>query len=122
MFLKNFPGRHVNIRQVSEPAEYLRVTSIDIPIDMYCQKLYLSVSSDKTMEEEVINIKFQVEGITCSGCAMDMENILLDTDGVEDASVNFTDGIIAITFNPGVIDEKNLTTRVRKLGFKIEKM
>jgi Cd2+/Zn2+-exporting ATPase len=74
------------------------------------------------MEKETIDIQFQVKGIMCSGCALDMENILQDIDGIEDAAVNFTDGIIAITFNPVEIDEKTLTARVRKLGFKITKM
>jgi len=74
------------------------------------------------MEEQAVDIKFEVEGIMCSGCAMDMENILLDTDGIEDVSVNFTDGIIALTFNPSEIDEHTLTTRVRKLGFAIRKI
>ena len=74
------------------------------------------------MEDKTIDLKFRAEGIICSGCAMDMETILLDTDGVEDVSVNFTDNIIAITFNPAEIDEKTLTTRVRNLGFKIEKI
>ncbi len=63
-------------------------------------------------------IKLQAEGITCTGCAMDMENILRDKEGILYASVNFTDGTINIRYDPDVIDEKQVFLTVRKLGFK----
>jgi len=63
-------------------------------------------------------IKFAVEGIVCTGCAMDMENIMLDMDGVEDASVNYKDGIFSITYDPGEIDVKTIIKKVNNLGFK----
>ena len=63
-------------------------------------------------------IKFLVEGIVCTGCAMDMENILLDMDGVEEASVNFQEGIFSIEYDPEMIDVKNIIKKVKKLGFK----
>jgi len=68
------------------------------------------------------NIKFQLEGITCTGCAEDMENILRDKDGVLDVSVSYVDGTIYIEYEHSVIDEKNLFEAVRKLGFKTKIM
>ena len=70
------------------------------------------------MEKNLIEIKFLVEGITCTGCAMDMENIMLDMDGVEEATVNYADGIFIIQYNPGEIEEKNIIKKVKTLGFK----
>jgi len=63
-------------------------------------------------------IKFFVEGIVCTGCAMDMENVLLDLDGIEEVSVNFKDEILYITYNPATIDLKTITKKVKNLGFK----
>jgi copper chaperone CopZ len=63
-------------------------------------------------------IRFLVEGIVCTGCAMDMENILLGLDGVEDASVNFKDGVFSITYDPGEIEVKTIIKKVKNLGFK----
>jgi copper chaperone CopZ len=63
-------------------------------------------------------IKFAVEGIVCTGCAMDMENIMLDMDGIEDASVNFKDGIFSITYDPAEIELKTIIKKVKNLGFK----
>lgn len=63
-------------------------------------------------------VKFHLEGIVCTGCATDMENILLDLDGVEEASVNFKDGIFSITYDPAEADVKSITKKVKNLGFK----
>lgn len=63
-------------------------------------------------------IKYFIEDIVCSGCALDMENLLLDLDGVEDASVNFKDGIFSIAYNPAEIDAETITKKVKSLGFK----
>ena len=63
-------------------------------------------------------IKFLVEGLVCTGCAMDMENILLGLDGVEDASVSFKDGVFSITYDPGEIEVKTIIKKVKNLGFK----
>ena len=70
------------------------------------------------VEKNLVEIKFLVEGITCTGCAMDMENIMLDMDGVEEATVNYSDGVFIIQYNPGEIEEKSIITKVKTFGFK----
>ena len=65
-------------------------------------------------------IKFLVEGIVCTGCAMDMENIMLDMEGVEEASVNYRDGVFSITFDPVQIEVETIIKKVKNLGFKTE--
>ncbi len=63
-------------------------------------------------------IKFLVEGIVCTGCAMDMENVMLDMDGVEEASVDFQEGIFSIGYDPHAVDVNNIVKKVKNLGFK----
>ena len=70
------------------------------------------------MEKKHIEIKFLIEGITCTGCAMDMENVMLDIDGVEEASVNYAEGVFIIQYNPVEIEAKNIIKKVKTLGFK----
>jgi hypothetical protein len=40
------------------------------------------------MQDGLKSIRLQVDGITCAGCAEDMEKILLEKDGISEASVN----------------------------------
>jgi copper chaperone CopZ len=70
------------------------------------------------MEENIQQIIFEVEGIVCTGCATDMENVMLNIDGIEEASVNYADGTFMIKYNAAEIDAKNVFERVKILGFK----
>ncbi len=70
------------------------------------------------MEKKLIEIKFLIEDITCTGCAMDMENILLDLNGVEEASLNYADGRFAIQYDPREIEAESIIKKVKTLGFK----
>ena len=72
------------------------------------------------MSEDIKDLKFKAEDITCSGCAMDMENILKEKEGIIDAKVDFSDGIISVRHDPDIIDGKSVYIAVRKLGFRIE--
>jgi len=65
-----------------------------------------------------MEIKFLIEDITCTGCAMDMENILLDLNGVEEASLNYAAGEFTIQYDPGEIEDKSIIKKVKNLGFK----
>jgi len=68
--------------------------------------------------EYMAEIRFLVEGIVCTGCALDMENVLLAMDGIEDASVNFKDGIFSIIYDPEEIELETIIKKVKNLGFK----
>jgi len=70
------------------------------------------------MEDNIQEIVFLVEGIVCTGCALDMENVMLNVDGIEGASVNFADGIFSITYNPDEVGVNTIIKKVKNLGFK----
>lgn len=67
------------------------------------------------MEKDIKEMKLKVEGIVCTGCAEDMKKILSETDGILDASVNYTVEIIHIKYDPEIIDRKQVYFAVRKL-------
>ena len=70
------------------------------------------------MEENIHKITFAVEGIICTGCAMDMENVMLSTDGIEEASLNYSEGTFTIVYDAAEIDAQNVFEKVKKLGYK----
>ena len=70
------------------------------------------------MGTNVKEIKLQLEGITCTGCAEDMQTILRGKEGILDASVNFAEGRVNIRYDAELIDRKQIFLTVRKLGFK----
>ena len=72
------------------------------------------------MEKENIII-LRVEGIICPGCAMDIENILLETDGILKVSVNYGQDTITVCYDCSEVDEKYIVDRVRSLGLQTTK-
>ena len=70
------------------------------------------------MKKKLIEIKFLIEDITCTGCGMDMENILLDLNGVEEASLNYAAGEFTSQYDPGEIEVESIIKKVKNLGFK----
>jgi len=68
--------------------------------------------------ETIHDITLLVEGIPCSGCAMDVENILLGMDGIVEAAVSITTNTVKILYDPSEIEKKEIIDRVRKLGLK----
>ncbi len=72
------------------------------------------------MSENLKEMNLKADGIVCTGCAKDMENLLLDKDGIEDASVSFKDDIVQVIYDPDIIDRKHVYMAVRKLGFPVK--
>ncbi len=64
-------------------------------------------------------MRFQAENITCSSCAADMENILRDTQGILDASVDFNDETVHVRYDARILDRKEVFAAVRRLGYPL---
>ena len=74
------------------------------------------------MDQDYKEMNIKVEGITCAGCAMDMENILMGKQGIMDATVSYRDGTVNVKYDPQKIEDKKVFYNVRKLGFKAKKI
>lgn len=64
-------------------------------------------------------MNLRVEGITCSGCAVDVAAALKSTDGILDAEANYSEGTVTVDYHPDEIDEREVLARVRKLGLRL---
>jgi Cu+-exporting ATPase len=72
------------------------------------------------MSENLKEMNLKADGIVCTGCADDMEILLLEKDGIEDASVSFIDDNIQVIYDPDIIDRKHVYMAVRRLGFPVK--
>jgi copper chaperone CopZ len=64
------------------------------------------------------DIALMVEGIQCSGCAMDVETILLGSDGIDAVDFSISTNTIKILYDTGEIEVDHIVNRVRKQGLK----
>jgi len=72
------------------------------------------------MSEHLKEMNLKADGIVCTGCADDMEILLLEKDGIEDASVSFINDNIQVIYDPDIIDRKQVYMAVRRLGFPVK--
>ncbi len=50
-------------------------------------------------------IEIKVEGMTCGGCVTSVQNALTQRDGVTTATADLDSGIVAVEFDPAVIQQ-----------------
>ncbi len=64
-------------------------------------------------------LDLRVDGITCSGCACDIETVLMNVDGISRAEASYADGTVHVEYRPEEIGETQVLDTVKKLGLKI---
>jgi len=61
--------------------------------------------------------ELDVMGMTCAACSSRIEKVLNKQEGIKEATVNLTTENATIEYNPGLIDEKAIIDRIKKLGY-----
>jgi copper chaperone CopZ len=69
---------------------------------------------------ENAKLSLQVEGISCTGCAMDIETVLSDRDGILKVTVGYATETIDVEYNPAEIDSDKILSAIKKIGLKIK--
>ena len=67
------------------------------------------------MSKNIKEMKLKVEGIVCTGCVDDMKQILSETSGIIDVSIDYKYEIIDIKYDPEITDRKKVYFTVRRL-------
>lgn len=62
-------------------------------------------------------IKFKIEGMHCSSCAMDIDGQLED-NGVLESRTSYAKSITEVEFNPNDISEERIIKIIEKTGYK----
>lgn len=63
-------------------------------------------------------LKLEVMDIVCTGCAEDMQIVLMGRDGIISAHVDYGEGTVNVVYDPDVIDARGVFAAVSRLGFK----
>ena len=64
----------------------------------------------------------KIKGMTCIGCAKQVQTALTKVKGVKTATVNFKENQAVVTIDPKKLKEGKLLAAVKKAGFKAEKL
>lgn len=65
------------------------------------------------------SIQFNVQGMSCAGCAQSIERRLITTAGVESAVVDLAAGTATVTFDEAITTANSLEKVIESLGFDV---
>lgn len=69
--------------------------------------------------EKTIRKQFPVTGMSCAGCAANVESTLKGQPGVVDAAVNFATQTVMVDFNPEIISAQGLKQAIQRVGYDL---
>jgi copper chaperone len=64
-------------------------------------------------------IEIKVSGMTCGGCERSVQKALTSHAGVKDAKADRNAGVVAVEFDPAVIERAALEKAITEAGFKV---
>ncbi len=69
--------------------------------------------------EKVVKKEFKIKGMHCASCVAVIEKSLMKNNGVKEVSVNLADENAYVSYDPKIIDEKNLIKSIEQRGYKV---
>lgn len=68
------------------------------------------------MEQKTLNVK----GMSCGHCISSIEGNVGKLNGVESVKVNLSEGKVDLSFDPNVVNQKEITDVIEDQGYKVE--
>lgn len=65
----------------------------------------------------VKKVIFQIKGMHCTSCAMNIDGQLEDSDGVKQANTNYARGETEVEFDDAKLNEGKIISIIRKIDY-----
>lgn len=88
---------------------------------LYADKLYPNKAYESVEEySELMQVEFQVDGMTCSGCEGHVEHAIGQLDGIVDARASYFKENALVRFNPAKTNLEEIEEAIRSTSYKVE--
>lgn len=64
-------------------------------------------------------ITFQIVGMHCTSCAINIDFELEDIEGVQEARTHYAKQVSVVTFDPSKVKEQNMISAIKQLGYDV---
>lgn len=90
----------------------------------YYSSIFFPVNTDNTTvitdKSDIVHIRLDIEGMTCTGCEQSVKHALLEKNGVLEASSSYKEGIADIKFDKNLVVIEELSEAVvQATGYKV---
>ncbi|MCF8302404.1 MAG: heavy metal translocating P-type ATPase [Bacteroidales bacterium] len=75
----------------------------------------MSEVNTKTLKKRI----FSASGMTCASCAVSIESMLKSQEGVENATVNYSNQSVYVEYDPETIGEPQMEKAVKDIGYEL---
>ncbi|MBN2348824.1 MAG: heavy-metal-associated domain-containing protein [Bacteroidales bacterium] len=79
----------------------------------------VEVSGIEISPENLVNVEFDVHGMTCDGCANTVKTSMLSVNGTKDASASFTDSIAVVSFDKTKASVEQIAEAIESKGYEV---
>lgn len=62
-------------------------------------------------------IKFNISGMHCTSCAMNIDGELEDTEGIKEANTNYAKSFTEVTFDTEKLTKEKIQSIIKKVGY-----
>lgn len=91
------------------------------PLTEACIAVEKEVSRISGQKAGLKEITLGVSGMTCSACALNIEKVLKEKEGVDSVIVNLELGRAKVSFEPSLISPQEIEEAIESIGYKVEK-
>ncbi len=89
-------------------------------MDKFIENGQISVWLGGAMGQKLLNLILQVEGMTCSGCELRIENTIKKLNGVKKVNASYSKAIVNITYEADTIRSEEIIKTIEKLDYSIK--
>jgi copper chaperone CopZ len=98
---------------------------LPVAVGLVCTFCYIfdsfKLSSVQAQDTLAKTVELKVTGMTCTGCAKNIQSVLSKKEGILESEVKYPDGIAVVKFKAEKISEKEIIETIEKAGYKAEK-
>ena len=72
------------------------------------------------MSSQAQTTQLQVDGMSCDGCAQRLQNVLQQSQGVDEATVSFDRNLATVIHDTTQVSRDDLVRQVEQAGFQVK--
>jgi len=73
----------------------------------------------KTMEEQILEKEYTIDGMDCADCARHLEEVVQKVKGVKKADINFVTAKMSLTSDGAMVSDQLINKAVKTAGYKV---
>ena len=85
-----------------------------------CQQNKKTDDKQNAAAPEIVEVKFQVEGMHCTDCENSIVKGVNELEGIESVVASYTDSVAVVKFDKSKTTVQEITKQIEKRGYKVK--